>query len=61
MTTMKKLQHISLGVAVLALAACTKTQFDEFELNSGSADFSNYVSVGNSLTQGFQSETLFNK
>ncbi|MCB0400701.1 MAG: hypothetical protein KDD41_01330 [Flavobacteriales bacterium] len=58
---MKKLQHISLGVAVLALAACTKTQFDEFELNSGSADFSNYVSVGNSLTQGFQDNGVHNE
>ena len=34
--------------AILVLSSCLKTEFDDFELTSGSADFSNYVAVGNS-------------
>lgn len=41
--------------------SCTKTDFDEFEIASGSADFSNYVAVGNSLTQGYQDGGLHNE
>lgn len=38
---------------VLFLTSCLKTEFDDYELTQGSADFSNYVAVGNSLTQGY--------
>jgi lysophospholipase L1-like esterase len=42
-------------------SSCLKTEFDEFELNSGSVNFSNYVAVGNSLTQGYQDGGLHNE
>lgn len=32
----------------------------EIEANAGSADFSNYVAIGNSLTAGFQDAALYN-
>lgn len=41
--------------------ACTKTEFDELEVNAGSANFGNYVAVGNSLTQGYQDGGLHNE
>ncbi len=49
-----------LSIAV-AFFSCTKTEFDEFEVASGNADFSNYVAVGNSLTQGYQDGGLHNE
>jgi lysophospholipase L1-like esterase len=58
---MKNLKYITLGVIVFAIASCTKTQFDEFETSSGSANFSNYIAVGNSLTQGFQDNGVHNE
>ena len=52
-----------IGVIFLVLAAlsCTKTQFDEYDTSSGDADFSNYVAVGNSLTQGYQDGGMHNE
>lgn len=38
---------------------CRKTAFGDFRLTSGSADFSKFISVGNSLTQGYQDEGLY--
>lgn len=59
---MKNLKYITLGIVTVALAACTKTEFDDFEPTSGgSADFTNYVAVGNSLTQGYQDGGLHNE
>lgn len=46
-------------LALLALAAC-QPELDAPSLNKGSADFSSYVAVGNSLTAGFQSGGLAN-
>lgn len=43
----------------LAFAVSCAPEFDEdVKFNAGSADFSTYVSVGNSLTAGFQSSAL---
>ncbi len=42
-------------------SACLKTEFTEQELTSGNADFSRYVAVGNSLTQGYQNGGLHNE
>lgn len=58
---MKKMQYILPAfIAVLALS-CTKSQFDDVELDSGTADFTTYISVGNSLTQGYQDGGLHNE
>ena len=46
---------------LLFLTSCLKTEFESFEPKSGSADFSNYVAVGNSLTQGYQDGGLHNE
>ena len=43
----------------LAFFACKKTQFDTIKRSQGDADFTNYVSVGNSLTQGYQDGGLY--
>lgn len=45
----------------LVVVSCKKTQFEPRELTEGSADFSRYISVGNSLTQGFQDNGLYEK
>lgn len=43
----------------ILLITCKKTQFSDFDFTSGTADFTNYVAVGNSLTQGYQDEGLY--
>ena len=59
---MKKFRIISILVLVISMAACTKSSFEPFEpLDSGTANFSTYISVGNSLTQGYQSGGLHNE
>lgn len=59
---MKKFKYITVAVGALIALSCTKSQFDDFEATSGgSADFSNYIAVGNSLTQGFQDGGLHNE
>lgn len=59
---MKKIKYITLGLLAIGLSSCLKTDFDGFEAtNSGSANFTNYVSVGNSLTQGYQDGGLHNE
>lgn len=52
--------YISIGVVFL-FSSCSKTQFDEYETSAGTADFSNYISVGNSFTQGLQDGGLHNE
>lgn len=54
---MKKILPIL--ILSLIIFSCTKTQFEERVKNTGSIDVSNYVSVGNSLTQGFQDNGLY--
>lgn len=58
---MKNNKFIGLSFIAIIAISCTKTQFDEFETTAGSADFSNYIAVGNSLTQGFQDNGLHNE
>jgi len=54
---MKKNTFIYLLVLVF-FAAC-KPEVTEFEPSKGSADFTTYVSIGNSLTSGFADGTLY--
>lgn len=55
------MKKISLLFLVIISISCTKSQFDEFETTSGTADFTNYIAVGNSLTQGYQDGGLHNE
>jgi hypothetical protein len=66
---MKNLKYISLSLGIIVFTACNDpedvditpelTIEEPAELTSGSADFSNYVSLGNSLTAGFTDGALF--
>ena len=68
---MKNLKYIYISLGVLAFTACNDPEDvdltpevmveeqTEVALTAGSADFSNYVSVGNSLTAGFTDGALF--
>lgn len=59
---MKYFKYTSITLAAISIVACSKTEFDDFEeLTPGTANFSNYISVGNSLTQGFQDNGLHNE
>lgn len=60
---MKKLFfNLSLVSSCLLIISCTKTEFDEFEpVVSGTADFSNYISIGSSFSQGFLDGGLHNE
>src|SRR5690606_1802120 len=44
---------IFLGIVLIAIS-CRKVEFDKVDRTYGDADFTNYVAVGNSLTQGYQ-------
>jgi lysophospholipase L1-like esterase len=50
---MKKAGLILIGIALIT-GSCRKVEFEEVERTYGDADFSRYVAVGNSLTQGYQ-------
>jgi len=66
---MKNLKYIYISLGVLAFTACNDLEDVDLEpevmaeelpaLTAGSADFSNYVSLGNSLTAGFTDGALF--
>ncbi len=56
-----KILNTTILLLTIALFSCTKTDFNSYESTSGSADFTNYVAVGNSLTQGYQSGGLHNE
>ena len=49
------------AVVIIGLTGCLKTEHESKELSPGSADFYNYIAIGNSLTQGFQDFGLHNK
>ena len=51
----------ALGLMGLTLASCQPDLEKDIEINKGTADFSNYVALGNSLTAGYQSGGLFNR
>lgn len=53
-----KLKNILFLTALLILFSC-KPEFDEVTVNSGSADFSRYVAIGNSLTAGYADGELY--
>lgn len=63
---MKKFKYIFLSAVLLGFTACSEDDYDYNPspeplpaLTAGSADFSNYVSLGNSLTAGFSDGTVF--
>ncbi|SNR56949.1 GDSL-like Lipase/Acylhydrolase [Maribacter sedimenticola] len=66
---MKNLKFIYISIGILAFTACNDPEDvdlspeviveDPVELTAGSADFSNYVALGNSLTAGFTDGALF--
>lgn len=58
---MKNSKLYILGITILFLSGCTKSEFDEYEVNNGTADFTTYIAVGNSFTQGFQDAGLHNE
>lgn len=47
------------AVGIGLFSSCKKTAFDTVERTSGTADFKRYISVGNSLTQGYQDGGLY--
>ena len=54
---MKKILISSLAFSALLLVSC-KTEFDQdvkdITVSNGNADFSKFVSIGNSLTSGYR-------
>jgi len=48
-----------LAVAVVAMAASCKPEFDKVTPTKGSADFTRYIALGNSLTSGFADGGLY--
>ena len=55
----KYLPFILFVFIALLNVKCSKTTFSDFNKTSGKADFSNYISVGNSITQGYQDQGLY--
>ena len=65
---MKTIKYIFITALLIAFASCSDDPIDPFEeepaaplpaLTAGSADFSTYVALGNSLTAGFTDNALF--
>ncbi|MEP2239628.1 MAG: G-D-S-L family lipolytic protein [Maribacter sp.] len=66
---MKNLKYLYISLGILAFTACNDPEDVDLEpevmaeelpaLTAGSVDFSNYVSLGNSLTAGFTDGALF--
>lgn len=46
-------------LSLVGLLFACKPEIDEFKADAGSADFSNYISVGNSLTAGYADGALY--
>ena len=46
------------AIIMAALSSC-KPEFDEFNPSAGDANFSKYVSLGNSLTAGYTDQALY--
>ena len=51
--------YILIASICLIFIQCKKAGFGELNMTSGNADFSKYIAVGNSLTQGYQDEGLY--
>lgn len=58
---MQILKYLSIFAVAILLNSCLKTDFDEYETSTGSANFSKFVSVGDSYTQGLQDGGLHNE
>lgn len=54
-------KYLSFFSVIIIFNSCNKTEFDEYETFYGSANFSNFVSVGDSYTQGLQDGGLHNE
>ncbi len=52
---------LTIGVSIGLFSSCLKSEFSPIERTEGEADFTHYVSVGNSLTQGYQDGGLHNE
>lgn len=55
---MKMKKILALSLASVTLFSCGKTDFKPASISPGTADFTSYVAVGNSLTQGFMDDGL---
>lgn len=58
---MSKLNFSILFLFSVLLFGCLKTEFDQKELTQGNANFTKYIAVGNSLTQGYQDGGMHNE
>jgi len=59
---MKNIMKVVVFFAAISLILSACDEYNEIttpEINSGSADFSHFVTIGNSLTAGYQSSSLF--
>ena len=57
---MKKNKLIILTIAAaVTFSGCRKVDFDPITLTEGDADFTHYISLDNSLTQGYQDGGLY--
>ena len=68
---MKNIKYIALALLISVMFSCENEELDALrnkgnedggplpELTAGTADFSTYVSLGNSLTAGFSDGTVF--
>lgn len=56
---MKRVIWLVLTCGYVLSIGCKKTEFDPVDRTQGSADFTRYVAVGNSLTQGYQDGGLY--
>lgn len=55
---MKYINYIIIGSLISLIASC-EPEFENFEGSTGTANFSKYVAVGNSLTAGFADGALY--
>lgn len=56
---MKKNFKLYIGLAILGFASSCAPSLDEMETSKGSADFSKFIAVGNSLTSGYADNGLY--
>lgn len=63
MTRMNKkyFRNILIVFPLILFSSCLKTEYEDFKLMAGTANFTNYVAVGNSLTQGYQDGGMHNE
>ncbi|MBN8706291.1 MAG: hypothetical protein J0L62_10500 [Bacteroidetes bacterium] len=58
MKNMTKFAYLS-TFGILVLAGCSDFEDHKKDVNTGSADFSKYMAIGNSITAGYQSGALY--